>query len=409
MMIFIALALLWFLIAVVMLVVAGIAALFPSLGLEAILILKVFGVWLALGMAGGVVAIAIFLNRVRKAAEAMREQLLREGIKIHAGPVSHHFNYVLELVRLPDGTPRKEEPGARELRQEFLNAGFVDEGDFDQSIQPEMRISGFTHAGLGVHGKVITWFGKGCWAEVEGRFDDGEFFAVSNTRMPQVLKRIVPMKGVVLPGASVVELMKEYEEKKPAMGVMAPTSGGFKKRQEIKYWQLQSRVFRQGGINVEEMKAIQASGLLKRELKDQLSAETATEFINDGWRKAWEALPQTLVERWIKAERRPHAEAGRFIGVFEGLTTEEFMGYLMGRLGKMGQENGQGIKGFNPRLDGHKLLAAAQGAADGMAGARAIAQAHPDWFREVHRGDHPMNYALYELVIEERLKASAAE
>jgi hypothetical protein len=406
----------WFLVAVVLLILLVVAAVVPIGDLTPGLLGKVFGVWLLVGLVGvalgGVVAYYKVKGLVKDLKEMAKDFESQET-------VGSSYLPVIKQTDAEQARKMAEDAHAQKLHKEMQEAGFVHEADYVMEEMHSLAFAGYVHPEKKLYGMVCVLPGKGTWAELSGDFEDGTNLFVSGLMQPLVMDTRPKVIRETQPGAGVTELLELFEKNKPggAGAAMVEVRGNtFKKNFEAYWWIDKSWRRARGGTTLDELRRMKAAGVVGDEGTSDEDLRQALEIENQKWQEAWSQVPGQLIERYLKSAGVDEENDAYFdrqmklVAAFEGQTVDEFTEYLAERLHNL-HEQGQGEAGemssettqsfrpstFRPGADGYKLAAAAEGKANGLAGAAAASMKYPEWFKEVHAGDHPMRHVIYEV------------
>lgn len=407
----------WFLVAVIMLILLVVVAFVPFAGLTPGNVGQAFGIWLLVGL-GGLVAGGLYAYFKIKAVVGELKDLAK-GLGDTQANVN---NFLMELEPVKDGPPlRLAEDGiGRALLQELLDAGFVHEGDFRVEDMPSLEMSGYIHEGKGMTAAMCAMGGQGPWLDLASDFEDGTEYYVSNIQMPMVMDTRPNVIRVMEPGANVAQLLEVYEKNKPSGRVTKVYQGTFKQHFELFWWRDKSWRRARGGTTIDEVRRMHGAGVVGDSQTPDESLREAVEMENQQWNEAWTQVPGKLIDRYLKkAGLREDGDTwydrhSHMVAAFEGQSLDEFTEYLSERvnnlhqtaLDEQGREDPEATQtfkptGFRPGADGFRLPAAAEGQENALAGARAINEKHPEWFKLVFTGTHPMEYAIYEVSVKQ--------
>ncbi len=404
----------WFVVAVVLIVLLVVVAIVPFGGLTAGMLGKVFGVWLLVGLAGGAAGAVVGYYKVKGLVSNLKE-MAKDFERGETGVWSY-----LPLIKRAQGVQLEkftQDAQAQGLHKQMLEAGFVHDGDFAMEDMPALVFAGYVHPDRNVYGMVSMLPSKGAWAEVSGDFMDGTNLFVTGLMQPLVLDTRPKVIRVAQPGAGVAELLELFEKNRAGgTRIVEVGPGSFKKNFEIYWWTDKSWRRGRGGTTLDELRRMRAAGVVGNAgtTDEQLAQALGVE--NHKWEDAWTQVPGQLIDLHLKnagvtEENEAYLDRQmRLVAAFEGQTLDEFQEYLAERLhnlheqvqaerGRDDSETTQSFKPstFRPGADGYKLAGAAEGEADGLAGAAEIARKYPEWFKEVYAGEHPMRYAIYEV------------
>jgi hypothetical protein len=403
----------WFLIAVGMLIVLVVVAFAPFAGLTAAGVGKVFGVWILIGVLGAVIGGMVAYFKVKKVFSDIKEMV--DDLEMDDPGT---YTYLIQVQPLEGGGQIAQEPQALEIKAQLLEAGFEYEGEFELQEVPGIEMAAYVNPRRSQRAVVYFQAGKGTWMDVTSELVGGALVYVTNIQMPATTDMRPGVTRVGQPGASVTEMLDLFEKNKPE-GELAPTPlGTFAQNMEKAWWEDKSWRRSRGGTTMDEARRMRGSGAVGDETTTQEQLKTAVDMDNAQWASAWSQVPGTLIDRHLTSAGLNEDDDAwfdrhsRLVAAFEGQSLDEFTEYLAERLnnlhslalqdqGRDDPEETQTFKpsGFRPGADGFKLQAATQGQTDGLSAAKAIFEKHPEWFKEVFVGEHPMRHGVYEVAV----------